>query len=422
MLAALDGALKAEGSTSLYDGLQEAIDEIAWRAGERAIVLLSDGADTASSDADAMAMWRLLDGSGVRLYAIALGHDMGSFNPEAGMAPQWLLEAWARITGGATLFAPEADGLNQLYARIAQDLRAPLGYRLLLTEPVGEGALSVVIDGEPLRGVATPAAVAFIYDSSGSMAAKDKAGQRRVASARAAFANVIGKLPEGLPAALIAYGHRLPREPKIESCDDTEVVIPFGPLDRKALLSAVDSLQPKGQTPIGRALRLLGESIAGQANGRNVMVVLITDGEETCDADPGDPHYPIAVVEALRSKGIEVTVNIIGFDIDDSSVQAELAAVATAGDGAFVTAGDAAELTEAIRAALAVPFDVLDATGRRVAQGRVGGLPLKLPVGIYRLRIAGDTPVAVDDVAIQRGKDTTLVLQAEGDAVAVTRR
>ena len=422
LLAALDGALEAEGSTSLYDGLQAAMDEIAWRAGERAIVLLSDGADTASTDADATALWRLLGGSGVRLYAIALGHDMASFNPEAGMAPQWLLEAWARITGGAALFAPEADGLDRLYGRIAQDMRGPLRYRLALTAPVGEGTLAVVTDGEPLRGVATPAAVAFIYDSSGSMAAKDTAGQRRVDSARAAFANVIEKLPEGLPAALIAYGHRLPREPKIESCKDTEVVIPFGPLDRKALLSAVESLQPKGQTPIGRALMLLGEDVAGQADGRLVSVVLITDGEETCDADPGDPHYPVAVVETLRSRGIEVTVNIIGFNIDDSSIQAQLAAVARAGDGAFVTAGDADELTAAIRAAIAVPFDVLDAAGRRVAQGRVDGPPLSLPAGTYRLRIAGDTPVAVDNVAIRQDKDTTLVLQAEGGAVAVSRR
>jgi glycosyltransferase involved in cell wall biosynthesis len=254
------------------------------------------------------------------------------------------------------------------------------------------------------------------------MAAKDKSGDRRVISARAAFANVLASLPEGLPTALVAYGHRLPREPKAKSCEDMEVVIPFGPLDHRAMLAEVDRFQPKGQTPIGRSLALLGEHIVVLPEQKRTFVVLITDGEETCNAEPNDQSYPVTVVEALRSNGVEAIVNIVGFDIDDVGIQADLEAIARAGDGIFVSAGNAEELAAAIRSALAVPYEVLDGAGRSVAQGLIDGPALPLPSGQYRLRINGDVPVTVDDVAVERDQPTTLVVHAEGQQLAITRK
>lgn len=56
------------------------------------------------------------------------------------------------------------------------------------------------------------------------------------------------------------------------------------------------------KTPIARSLELVVQDLATVSGER--IVVLITDGEETCDGDPA------AVIEALQTSGIDARVNI----------------------------------------------------------------------------------------------------------------
>ena len=69
-----------------------------------------------------------------------------------------------------------------------------------------------------------------------------------------------------------------------------------------------------------------------------VVVVLITDGEETCDGDPA------AAIQALRGAGFDVRVNIVGFAIDEHRLREEFEAWARAGNGRYVEANDGAQL------------------------------------------------------------------------------
>lgn len=107
---------------------------------------------------------------------------------------------------------------------------------------------------------------------------------------------------------------------------------------------------------------MVAEDLAG-ASGQKV-VVLVTDGEETCDGDAA------AEIAHLRAQGIDVRVNIVGFAIDDPTLQATFEEWAQLGGGAYFNATNARELDAAVNQALAAPFRVLDAAGAEVARGQ----------------------------------------------------
>jgi hypothetical protein len=64
--------------------------------------------------------------------------------------------------------------------------------------------------------------------------------------------------------------------------------------------------------PIAHSLDLV-ESDLSAVDGERV-VILITDGEETCDGDP------TAAISTLRGKSVDLRVNIVGYAIDDASL------------------------------------------------------------------------------------------------------
>ena len=68
-------------------------------------------------------------------------------------------------------------------------------------------------------------------------------------------------------------------------------------------------LTPYGYTPIADSLLKAGDDLqAIEADSR--MIILITDGEETCGGDP------IATAKHLCEMGIKLETNIIGFDLE----------------------------------------------------------------------------------------------------------
>ena len=63
-------------------------------------------------------------------------------------------------------------------------------------------------------------------------------------------------------------------------------------------------------------------------------------------------------------------------------------------------------------AIITAPFDVYDASGARVGGGIVGGPPLSLPPGTYRVVVESDPEVTFDAVVLQGGGAVTLTLPA----------
>lgn len=139
---------KAYGNTALYDAVVTALYYFRGVPGQRALVVLSDGADTNSSFAYREAL-EFARRSGVAIYTIALKVsrlDTGARSK---------LTELAEETGGRSFFVNDAAELSQVYGEIEQELRTryflafspdlpddtPAGYRPI--EVSVEGAYKV---------------------------------------------------------------------------------------------------------------------------------------------------------------------------------------------------------------------------------------------------------------------------------------
>ncbi len=150
-----------------------------------------------------------------------------------------------------------------------------------------------------------PAAAAeravLILDASGSMWGQLE-GRAKIDIAREVVRDLMDRWSPEVELGLMAYGHR-----RKGDCDDIELLIPPGPGTGPAVLGAVDSLQPRGKTPITEALRQAAAAL--RAAEDRATVILVSDGEETCGGDP------CAAAAELEATGVDLTVHVVGFDV-----------------------------------------------------------------------------------------------------------
>ena len=77
---------------------------------------------------------------------------------------------------------------------------------------------------------------------------------------------------------------------------------------------------------------------------RKATVILVSDGEETCHADP------CALGAELEKLGVDFTAHVVGFDIDKNpKAKAQLQCLASSTGGRYLDAKDAGELNKALR-------------------------------------------------------------------------
>ena len=120
--------LRAWGATRLYDGIAYAVGSFAGRPDRRALVVLSDGADT-DSNLDFEQVLALVELAGVATYPIAL-RVQDAATIEA-------LQTLAERTGGHYHEADSVDQLDHIYREIARALRSQY---LVAFEPRGGAA------------------------------------------------------------------------------------------------------------------------------------------------------------------------------------------------------------------------------------------------------------------------------------------
>ena len=156
---------------------------------------------------------------------------------------------------------------------------------------------------------ATVTRILFVFDASNSMNAF-WGGQRKIETATRLLGKTLAELrPIGeLELGLRVYGHGTRHVPGQQNCDDTELVVPFGPNNPREIEEALRRVQAKGTTPIARSLEEAAYDFPDNKS-RNV-IILITDGIEACDEDP------CAVSRALMLNDILVKPFVIGMGID----------------------------------------------------------------------------------------------------------
>ncbi|MCW8877428.1 MAG: VWA domain-containing protein, partial [Kangiellaceae bacterium] len=218
-------------------------------------------------------------------------------------------------------------------------------------------------------------AVEIILDASGSMLKKQN-GQRRIDIAKQALESLIEQtLSDKDSVAIRAFGHI-----KADSCDG-EVVLPLATLDKQLALKTINGVTPKNlaKTPIAASLAMVEKDLANVSGMRKV--ILVTDGEETCDGDPEQ------VIESLKEKGINVQINIVGFAIDDFGLKQTFQKWAELGNGRYFDANDKKELAKTIQEATKRTYQVLASDNKIIASGTVNGSPIDLLPGTYQIKL-----------------------------------
>lgn len=173
-------------------------------------------------------------------------------------------------------------------------------------------------------------ATMIVLDGSGSMWGQIE-GTPKIEIAREAIGRMLADWPDNRQLGLMAYGHR--RE---GDCDDIETLMDPGPIDRDAIESKLDTITPRGKTPVGASVRVAAETV-----GKSGSVVVVTDGLENCGADL------CALGEDLAASDAGFTAHLIGFDVEDAGGQ--LACLAEATGGRYIPASDAASLSGALQ-------------------------------------------------------------------------
>ncbi len=130
-LGALEAAIRrteTSGPTALHNALYVALkdltkDKKAAELRRRAVVLLSDGEDTASLVSDDQVL-ELAKKSEINIYAISLRPNRASDRQrQAFSQAEYLVNALARETGGRAFFPSSIGELESVYDRIAEELR-----------------------------------------------------------------------------------------------------------------------------------------------------------------------------------------------------------------------------------------------------------------------------------------------------------
>lgn len=187
-----------------------------------------------------------------------------------------------------------------------------------------------------------PTNIEIILDASASMTTT-VAGGVKFDVARQAIGQLLQLLPTTYNVGLRVYGHRYPSEDTVRSCQDTELLVrltPLTPEDRTAINQRLTTIVPKGMTPIAYVLEQAANDFA-TATGKNI-IILVSDGEETCNGDP------LAKADWIAGLGIGLKAYVIGFDV--SSYQ-QLQGIAERTGGLYYNATNAIELGQMLQQA-----------------------------------------------------------------------
>ena len=263
--------------------------------------------------------------------------------------------------------------------------------------------------------------VLLVLDASGSMNAKLPNGEMRIAVAQRAIKGVAGFIPAQAQLSLRMYGAQSPARQK--NCQDTHLAVPFGAASAAggAITASVDGTKAQGYTPIAYSLGQAANDFPGDAKER--VIVLVSDGKETCQGDP------VVAAKALAAKGI--TVHTVGF-IVDTAARGQLQAIARATGGTYFDAPVGPELPDTLKSALSAckktvvklppkpqpgklrtssatwltSHAVLNSeTGEKVGEFNSSRLEIPLPAGIYEVKFG---PASWKGIEVRPGETTTI--------------
>lgn len=159
-----------------------------------------------------------------------------------------------------------------------------------------------------------PINVLFVVDGSSSML-KSWGKEDKWTIAEKSLLKIADSLlrqHDNLQFGLRVYGHQ--SLPIANDCKDTQLKLPIAKNTLAQLKDRLISVKPKGITPLAYTLEQTKSDFAGLEGQKNILI-LITDGSESCLGDPCE------ILEILLDKQVIVKPVIIGLDIDVESLR-----------------------------------------------------------------------------------------------------
>lgn len=201
----------------------------------------------------------------------------------------------------------------------------------------------------------------LVFDGSTSMAEADfnTGAPPRIEEARRAIARAMPEIELFRRVGLMVYGPLGYARANGTTGACAGVDLRFGPVENAAvpIIAEINALRPAGLTPLTKATRLAAEALDYEA--QPAVVVLLTDGNETCGG------RPCAASERLAARAHDLTIHVIGFRFSahdayfrwnnpEQAFGADNVAscLAEATGGLFVTTETVDELTAALQATL----------------------------------------------------------------------
>jgi Ca-activated chloride channel family protein len=179
----------------------------------------------------------------------------------------------------------------------------------------------------------------IVLDASGSMWGQIE-GRAKLEIAREALGSVLSGIDPATEIGLIAYGHR-----EKGSCEDIELVVPPAAGTAQAITDAANAMKFLGKTPLSEAVKRAAAEL--RSTEEAATVILITDGIETCEADP------CALGAELEASGVDFTAHVVGFGLTEEEGRA-VACLAENTGGKYIQASDAGQLVEALKTTVVV--------------------------------------------------------------------
>ncbi|MEJ2395600.1 MAG: VWA domain-containing protein [Candidatus Thiodiazotropha sp.] len=280
-----------KGGTPLYEAILKAIELLEGQAGNRVIVLMSDGFTSLHLEAS-----------------------------EAEPEPQQVL-----VVVGCCSRKPR--------------------YRLKASIQRREGLLKLSTRDE-LLSATTALQSEIILDASGSMVSSQHLidGKRKIDVAKSVLNKIVYEMPQTRKLGFRVFGHRI-KEYQPGDCQDTELVHSIKQFSVDELTQQISKITAtNGTTPLSYSILQAAKDFL-DLKGRP-HIVLVTDGQEYCGADPQE------VVRELLDMGMNIRIDIVGMDLKDSKLRDSMGTIARMTKGEFQNIKSSATFERAIQSSL----------------------------------------------------------------------
>ena len=182
--------------------------------------------------------------------------------------------------------------------------------------------------------------VLVVLDASGSMEDKIK-GETKIHIAKRVLEDVITKADQNINIGLRVYGASNPTNNQYIDCSDSKLLVLPGTNNRRAIISEIYKVLPRGFTPITYSLSQAVQDLIPYKGEKSI--ILISDGLETCGGDP------CQLAQSLLNSGVNLKIDVVGFGVrDDWAAQEQLMCIALNTSGRYYSAENDSDLTKGL--------------------------------------------------------------------------